>query len=156
MLRVLKQFTLTTLFAVFASQVSAVFIQPDWLDPTQPGVGTNRYSYSFNDPINNMDPNGNACTGQASGHCDRSERYEELSEDENLTQETSFMHAAANVTWALGDVDRAEITQRLFSGSRVVATPEVRAFLESVGADLFRENMAIVEGIRNGEPVLAV
>lgn len=36
-----------------------MFIQPDWFDPTQPGVGTNRYAYSFNDPINNMDPNGN-------------------------------------------------------------------------------------------------
>lgn len=38
-----------------------MFIQPDWFDPTQPGVGTNRYSYSFNDPINNRDPNGNTC-----------------------------------------------------------------------------------------------
>lgn len=38
-----------------------MFIQPDWLDPTEPGVGTNRYSYSYNDPINNRDPGGNAC-----------------------------------------------------------------------------------------------
>lgn len=37
-----------------------MFIQPDWLDPTQPGVGTNRYSYSANDPVNKLDPNGNA------------------------------------------------------------------------------------------------
>jgi hypothetical protein len=59
MLRVLQQFILTTLFAVFASQASAMFIQPDWFDPTQPGVGTNRYAYSFNDPINNRDANGN-------------------------------------------------------------------------------------------------
>jgi len=36
-----------------------LFIQPDWLDPTQPGVGTNRYSYSFNDPVNLSDPGGN-------------------------------------------------------------------------------------------------
>jgi len=59
MLRVLQQFILTTLFAVFASQASAMFIQPDWFDPTQPGVGTNRYAYSGNDPINRSDPNGN-------------------------------------------------------------------------------------------------
>jgi RHS repeat-associated protein len=36
-----------------------MFIQPDWFDPTQQGVGTNRYSYSFNDPVNLSDPNGN-------------------------------------------------------------------------------------------------
>jgi subtilisin family serine protease len=35
------------------------FIQPDWLDPDQPGVGTNRYAYSFNDPVNLRDPGGN-------------------------------------------------------------------------------------------------
>lgn len=36
-----------------------MFIQPDWFDPTKQGVGTNRYSYSFNDPVNLSDPNGN-------------------------------------------------------------------------------------------------
>ena len=59
MLRILQQFILTTLFTVFASQASAMFIQPDWLDPSQPGVGTNRYAYSYNDPVNRLDPNGN-------------------------------------------------------------------------------------------------
>ena len=59
MLRALKQIILTSLFAVFASQASAMFIQPDWFDPTQPGVGTNRYAYSHNDSINKIDPNGN-------------------------------------------------------------------------------------------------
>ena len=59
MLRHLKQLILTTLFALFASQASAMFIQADWLDPTQPGVGTNRYAYSGNDPVNQRDPNGN-------------------------------------------------------------------------------------------------
>ena len=31
---------------------------PDWWDPTLPGVGTNRYAYAANDPINKSDPNG--------------------------------------------------------------------------------------------------
>ncbi|MDR6290882.1 RHS repeat-associated protein [Inquilinus ginsengisoli] len=34
------------------------FISPDWWDPTQSGVGTNRYAYSFNNPINKSDPSG--------------------------------------------------------------------------------------------------
>jgi hypothetical protein len=36
-----------------------MFIQPDWLDPTMAGVGTNRYSDSNNDPIDRIDTNGN-------------------------------------------------------------------------------------------------
>jgi len=36
-----------------------MFIQPDWFEVTEPGVGTNRYAYSFNDPVNLRDPNGN-------------------------------------------------------------------------------------------------
>lgn len=44
---------------VEASQATEVrYISPDTLDPTLPGVGTNRYSYSLNNPINNSDPNG--------------------------------------------------------------------------------------------------
>jgi hypothetical protein len=36
----------------------ARFISPDTLDPTLPGVGTNRYAYGLNDPVNKSDPNG--------------------------------------------------------------------------------------------------
>lgn len=59
MFRFLNHLVLTTLFALFASHASAMFIQPDWFDPTEPGVGTNRYAYSGNDPVNKLDPNGN-------------------------------------------------------------------------------------------------
>lgn len=61
MFKFLRKTLMTALFSAFASQASAMFIQPDWLDPTAPGVGTNRYAYSFNDPINNVDTNGNWC-----------------------------------------------------------------------------------------------
>jgi RHS repeat-associated protein len=36
------------------------FLSPDDWDPTEPGVGTNRYAYADNDPINKSDPNGHS------------------------------------------------------------------------------------------------
>lgn len=44
-----------------------LFLQPDWFEITQAGVGTNRYAYSFNDPVNNLDPGGNEVTACVNG-----------------------------------------------------------------------------------------
>ncbi|NOX73210.1 MAG: RHS repeat-associated core domain-containing protein [Alphaproteobacteria bacterium] len=41
------------------------FIQLDWFKVTEPGVGTNRYAYSANDPVNLSDPGGNSWLGDA-------------------------------------------------------------------------------------------
>ncbi len=46
------------LAVAFATEANARFISPDDWDPTMPGVGTNRYAYSQQDPINKSDPNG--------------------------------------------------------------------------------------------------
>ena len=59
MFKLLRKIPLTITFAALASQASIMFIQADWLDPTEPGVGTNRYAYSANDPVNGLDPGGN-------------------------------------------------------------------------------------------------
>jgi RHS repeat-associated protein len=40
-----------------------MFIQPDWFEVTEVGVGTNRYAYSGNDPVNLRDPGGNRTRG---------------------------------------------------------------------------------------------
>jgi RHS repeat-associated protein len=37
-----------------------LFTQADWFDVRMAGVGTNRFAYSGNDPINLMDPSGNS------------------------------------------------------------------------------------------------
>jgi RHS repeat-associated protein len=37
----------------------SLFLQPDWFEVTKAGVGTNRFSYSANDPVNKLDPSGN-------------------------------------------------------------------------------------------------
>jgi len=42
----------------FGWAANARFISPDDWDPTLPGVGTNRYAYSDNDPVNKSDRNG--------------------------------------------------------------------------------------------------
>ncbi|OYX41658.1 MAG: hypothetical protein B7Z02_15160 [Rhodobacterales bacterium 32-67-9] len=48
-----------------------MFIQPDWWEVMQPGVGTNRYSYSFNDPVNGLDKSGNKRIKLPWGECFR-------------------------------------------------------------------------------------
>jgi hypothetical protein len=46
------------LAAAAAPVANARFISPDTLDPSLPGVGTNRYAYAENDPVNKSDPTG--------------------------------------------------------------------------------------------------
>ncbi|KQW60423.1 MULTISPECIES: polymorphic toxin type 10 domain-containing protein [unclassified Ensifer] len=45
-------------FTPMANLANARFVSPDTLDATFQGVGTNRYAYAGNDPVNNSDPNG--------------------------------------------------------------------------------------------------
>ena len=49
---------LTYLHARYYDAVLARFTQPDWWDASDPGVGTNRYAYAGNDPVNRSDTNG--------------------------------------------------------------------------------------------------
>ncbi|WP_198411890.1 RHS repeat-associated core domain-containing protein [Microvirga flavescens] len=52
------------------------FLSPDSLDPTLPGVGTNRYAYSLNDPINLRDPGGNEANLPGESPSDATRDYE--------------------------------------------------------------------------------
>jgi RHS repeat-associated protein len=40
------------------------FLSPDTYDPLLPGVGTNRYAYAGNDPVNKADPGGHQTLGE--------------------------------------------------------------------------------------------
>lgn len=133
-----------------------LFLQPDWFEVTKKGVGTNRYAYSFNDPVNGRDTNGNSCTGQNSGHCERSEKYRKRSESDQIKRETTFLKPASAVTAALGDVDRAQVSQFVFGGTAVIASRRSREFLEMVGSDLYEKNMVIAAKIENGEAVFGL
>jgi len=82
----LQKLLLSLTFALFANAASAMFIQPDWLDPTEPGVGTNRYAYSANDPINKLDPGGNLSynTEDEEFFAEEGDTIESISEDTGL------------------------------------------------------------------------
>ncbi|MES4993822.1 RHS repeat-associated core domain-containing protein [Agrobacterium radiobacter] len=57
--RLLGLVLIASLLAVpFGQAANARFISPDTMDPTQEGVGANRYAYAANDPVNKSDPNG--------------------------------------------------------------------------------------------------
>ncbi len=49
--------------ARYMDPVLGRFISPDDWDPIMPGVGTNRYAYAGNDPVNKSDSNGHASSG---------------------------------------------------------------------------------------------
>lgn len=66
------------------------FISPDTWDPTQPGVGTNRYANAGNDPVNNSDPNGHAFSGKETKFDSRSDRPDH--EDTSRTAATKSEH----------------------------------------------------------------
>ena len=46
-----------------------MFLQPDWWEVTKEGVGTNRYAYAFNDPVNGRDPGGHCTEDKATDGC---------------------------------------------------------------------------------------
>jgi RHS repeat-associated protein len=55
---------LVYLNARYYDPVIARFVSADSMHPAIPGVGTNRYSYSFNDPVNKSDRNGHEAENQ--------------------------------------------------------------------------------------------
>ena len=75
------------------------FISPDWYLPTDPGVGTNRYAYAFNDPINKSDPNGHTT---AMGDRDGSEPDEEQQAREQATDRDPVGDFTLNALEAIG------------------------------------------------------
>lgn len=51
---------LTYLHARYYDASLGRFLSPDWWDPSDPGVGTDRYGYSLGDPVNGSDSNGHS------------------------------------------------------------------------------------------------
>lgn len=147
MFRTLQQLILTAPFALFSTEASAMFTQPDWFDPTNPIVGTNRYAYSHNDPVNITDPNGN-CTNDAAceGEWDDPTKTADDIQNEDAVAYASIYDGRS--TYALdpkelgfdGFLDIGTTLQGYISGGS-------NAYIES---DLKR---ALDEAIATGKPV---
>ena len=122
-----------------------LFTSPDWLAPPIPGVGTNRYAYSANDPVNKLDPGGNACSKvlrtYGSPFCERSRMY--LDWHWQVSDKTSFFGAAAMVTASLAGVDSL--------GSPFVVQRNTDRFLKDLSGVLESSNQRIYERILSGE-----
>lgn len=80
------------LHARYYDPVIGRFLSPDTLDPIDEGVGTNRYAYALNDPINKSDPNGHATSkSDPEGGSDPSDRTTaEPAEKNELTHDIAL------------------------------------------------------------------
>nr|WP_321442953.1 hypothetical protein [uncultured Cohaesibacter sp.] len=76
-----KSLLIFLFFTAFITTANARFISPDWYDPAQPGVGTNRYAYSQNDPVNALDPRGNQSTSALTHDQDERDEIHESNAD---------------------------------------------------------------------------
>ena len=94
-----------------------MFIQPDWWEVMQPGVGTNRYSYSGGDPVNLSDPSGHASSSP--GLFDRRGFFDRMFGGDNRRTDTDgdgtndwaeYQRDAANAGGALGFDSYREMT----------------------------------------------
>src|SRR5690606_11430344 len=73
----------------------AMFLQPDWWEVTKEGVGTNRYAYAGNDPVNGRDPGGHDAVGYE-GHYRVYPTFQE-----NTWTENRFLRALDNTARAI-------------------------------------------------------
>ena len=82
------------------------FISPDDLDPVAEGVGTNRYAYAANDPVNASDPN-----GHQEANVDLV-LAKAMGEAESAEDTAKILHQYAKSKDALGVIDALEATDR--------------------------------------------
>lgn len=108
-----------------------MFTQPDWLDPTQSGVGTDRYSYSGNDPVNKIDPNGNRNLFEAAGDFFRNSNERVQVNIERAAREQASIDRIYNDIYNGGDERFVGATEDEKIRSLFVKTERHRRNLES-------------------------
>jgi RHS repeat-associated protein len=130
------------------------FMSPDWSVKVEPvpyskldnPQSLNLYSYVFNNPLSNVDPDGHACGGLymngGSGFCQRATEYGKIDAMSGVQSQTRFFAAANAVSQALADV--ATPLSGMFVSSKTAN------FLEGVGENLQKLNESEAMSIQNG------
>lgn len=109
------------------------------VDPLGYDGDINLYGYVANNPVNNVDPDGQACMAlnSSSPYCTRSYLYDKL--DALHGHKTSFFAAAAVTNRALANLDYPFAP--IFVGS---VGSEAKGFLEGLGRGLYASNLRLV------------
>jgi uncharacterized protein RhaS with RHS repeats len=95
------------------------FVQPDWWDPTVEGVGTNRYAYAENDPLNRSDPNGHVANFAGKFAFDLAlELAIQAATNQKLDVALAFREAA------IGQINPLKTIDRLHDFARIVGNAE--------------------------------
>jgi RHS repeat-associated protein len=130
------------------------WMSPDWAAKAMPvpyakldnPQSLNLYSYTVNNPLSNVDPDGHACSGilfnTNSGFCTRADAYAMF--DNLVHEKTRFFAAASAATQELADV-----AVPVFG--RAGTSQSTRDFLENTGETLLKVNQKTVLQVYNGE-----
>ena len=115
-----------------------MFIQPDWFEVMQPGVGTNRFSYSANDPVNGRDPTGHQTQSNS------------LGDTINSFLESLFVSGSSNKSSAAAMTNAQGVGEQMADSAANAAKTAAMAGLDMtpVGGAI-----GVVNGIRDGSIV---
>ncbi|MER9852209.1 RHS repeat-associated core domain-containing protein, partial [Mesorhizobium sp. M0106] len=91
--------------ARYMDPVLGRFISPDDWDPTLGSVGTNRYAYAGNDPINKSDQNGSCWTCDSQKDWDN---YNAQQADKNFKKADEIKNGKDVLSWVRREVFRAD------------------------------------------------
>ncbi|PDT00522.1 hypothetical protein CO666_29945, partial [Rhizobium chutanense] len=123
------------------------FISPDDWDPTQEGVGTNRYAYAGNDPINKSDPNGHLTIGDLfSSPAERDKTHgENASQFDHMAAEQRELGDPENLVSTYEDMAKRE-RQRIGKTTMQLALQDGLEIVDSA-------SLGLLKGISGGAKV---
>jgi RHS repeat-associated protein len=108
-----------------------IFVSPDTWDPLKEGVGTNRYAYAGNDPINKADRNGHADDDDGKPTPTPNSPSKSGRDPNSLG---SAVLDTLKAGWNSG-VTFAEVTTNLFGGLAIPGAPDYVAWGDNVRAE---------------------